>query len=308
MIGCFGKVPASPDFVSLHGAGDEVCEFDAWLQSALAAMQHREDWRDLFDRLPLCFFSYQARNGNWLLGGLISSRDSSSRRYPFFIFQTVRVVDAGLMVNPFTLSELFSGQIRPLLHLAAQGESTSALFERIKALRPLQGQDFELFRRVHDKFLVNFSLRDIAGSLENSYPEFITNAVFTRLHALSNQLGHRAPIGVALPLPAERGLKNPTADLWISWLSRMSASHAAPQISILADDFMRPKLFCFPSRSTSIGYRVLTGISDQSESYDVLAPFDAFNEHHRANVFPDIDRPLHDVIDRFVDVLDSKSV
>ncbi|MFH7489671.1 type VI secretion system-associated protein TagF, partial [Pseudomonas syringae pv. tagetis] len=78
---------------------------------------------------------------------LISPRDPSARRYPFFIFQTVKSSAAGLFVNPFTLSELIAGQIKPLLHMAAQGEGTSVLFERIIALRPLQGQDFELFRR-----------------------------------------------------------------------------------------------------------------------------------------------------------------
>jgi len=25
MIGCFGKLPSSADFVSLHGAAEEVC-------------------------------------------------------------------------------------------------------------------------------------------------------------------------------------------------------------------------------------------------------------------------------------------
>lgn len=308
MIGCFGKLPASPDFVSLHGAADEVCEFDAWLQGALAGMQHRDDWRELFDRLPVCFFSYRARTGNWLLGGFISSRDASARRYPFFIFQTLKASEAASLANPFTLSELFSAQIKPLLHMAIQGEQSAVLFERLKALRPLQGQDFELFRRVHDKFLVNFSLRDIASALESTYPEFVTNAVLTRLHALKRQVHPDSTGGICLPLPAERGLKNPTADLWINWLTRMKSSHAAPQISVLADDFMRPQLFCFPSRNTNALYRVLTGTGDRAESYDVLASFDAFDEHHRVNAFPEIDRPLRDVIDRFVDALDLKSV
>ena len=78
MIGCFGKLPSSADFVSLHGAAEEVCEFDAWLQSSLAAMRYRDDWQALFDALPMCFFTYRARNGNWLLGGLLSSRDESA--------------------------------------------------------------------------------------------------------------------------------------------------------------------------------------------------------------------------------------
>ena len=182
------------------------------------------------------------------------------------------------------------------------------LFDRIKALRPLQGQDFELFRRVHDKFLVNFNLRDISTALEGAYPEFVTNAVLTRLQALRRHLAHATPIGIALPLPAERGLKNPTADLWVTWLTQMTPERAVPQISLLADDFMRPRLICFASRQTSDAYRVLTGISDRSQSYDVLASFDAFDEHHRTHAFPEIDRPLGDVIDRFVDALDSKPV
>lgn len=308
MIGCFGKVPASPDFVSLHGAVDDVCEFDGWLQGALAALQQREDWRGLFDALPVCFFSYRARSGNWLLGGLISSMDASQRRYPFFIFQTVKAADAEPFDNPFTLGELFSAQIKPLLHMAAQGESTTVLFERIKALRSLQIQDFDLFRRVHDKFLVNFSLRDIATALAGSHPEFVTNAVLTRLQALKSPLQHGTPIGITLPLPAERGLKNPTADLWLTWLTRMTPGHAVPQVSLLADDFMRPRLICFASRTTSNAYRVLTGSGEHAQGCDLLASFDAFDEHHAAHAFPEIDRPLDDVIDRFVDALDSKSV
>ena len=133
------------------------------------------------------------------------------------------------------------------------------------------------------------------------------SAVLTRLQALSRP-SSKAPVGISLPLPAERGLKNPTADLWVNWLTRIEPNRAVPQISILADDFMRPRLFCFASRNTSGVYRVVTGVSEHSESYDVLAPFDAFDEHHRGHVFPDIDRPLYDVIDRFVDVLDLKPV
>lgn len=87
------------------------------------------------------FFTYRARNGNWLLGGLLSSRDASQRRYPFFIFQLLKGDDSTGLVNPFTLGELFSAQIKPMLHQAVQGADCTRLFERIKALRPLQGQD-----------------------------------------------------------------------------------------------------------------------------------------------------------------------
>jgi type VI secretion system protein ImpM len=308
MIGCFGKIPASADFVSLHGAADEVCEFDGWLQSSLAAIHAREDWRTLFDRLPVCFFAYRARSGNWLLGGLISSMDSSQRRYPFFIFQTLKADEAEPLINPFTLSELFSAQIKPLLHRSAHGENPALLFEQIKALRAMRAEDFALFRQVHEKFLRHFNLRDIATALESSYPEFITNAVLTRLYALHQPLCHSDALGVCLPLPAERGLKNPTADLWVDWLTRMRVGHTAPHVSVLADDFMRPRLYCFPSRGTQGLYTALTDTGERTEHYDVMGDFAAFDEHHRPPEFPDTERPLYDVIDRFVDALNVKSV
>lgn len=308
MIGCFGKIPASSDFVSLHGAIEEACEFDSWLQTALAAVQHHDSWKTLFDRLPVCFFSYRAKSGNSLLGGLISSRDSSERRYPFFIFQAVKAKDAGALLNPFTLSELFSARIKPLLHLAAQGEAQSALFKRIDALRPLQSQDFALFRQVHEKFLWNFTLTNIGTALNSSYPEHATGAVLARLHAARQASKQGEPMATCLPLPAERGLKNPTADLWVDWLSRLDASQQAPEVNVLADDFMRPRLYSFGSRATAGLYTALAHSGETAAGNTPPDRFIASDLTNQAACSIDPDRPLFNVIHSVVGVLDMKPV
>ncbi|MDF3926057.1 type VI secretion system-associated protein TagF [Pseudomonas putida] len=302
MIGCFGKLPSSADFVSLHGAAEEVCEFDAWLQSSLAAMRYRDDWQALFDALPMCFFTYRARNGNWLLGGLLSSRDASQRRYPFFIFQLLKGEDSTVLVNPFTLGELFSAQIKPMLHQAVQGADCTRLFERIKALRPLQGQDLDLFRRVHAKFLHDFSFTDVARALHGSWPGFDSATALAHLQLGRASLQGDFAGGIELPLPAERGLKNPTADLWLTWLARMSEHRALPAVSLLADDFMHPQLYCFPARHASCAYRLLSGCADPRQHLELLSPLTTVPRLH------DYDRPLEHVIDQFVDALDATPV
>ncbi len=302
MIGCFGKLPSSADFVSLHGAAEEVCEFDAWLQSSLAAMRHRDDWQALFDALPMCFFNYRARNGNWLLGGLLSSRDASQRRYPFFIFQLLRGEQSLALVNPFTLSELFSAQIQPLLHQALQGADSNSLFEQVKALRPLQVQDLDLFRRVHAKFLHDFSFADIARALHGSWPQFDSDTALARLQLCRASLHGDFAGGIELPLPAERGLKNPTADLWLTWLTRMGRHPGVPAVSLLADDFMHPRLYCFPARHANLAYRLLSGCADSQQHLELLQPLPALP------VTRDYDRPLEHIIDRFVDALDATPV
>ncbi|MEN4829104.1 type VI secretion system-associated protein TagF [Pseudomonas sp. P39-UII1] len=302
MIGCFGKLPSSADFVSLHGAAEEVCEFDAWLQASLAAMRHREDWQALFDALPMCFFSYRARNGNRLLGGLLSSRDASQRRYPFFIFQVLKGQEGEALLNPFTLGELFSAQIKPLLHQAVQGSEPAAVFERIKALRPLQAQDLDLFRRVHAKFLHDFSFADVARALHGSWPTFDGATALARLQLAHASLHSDFEGAIELPLPAERGLKNPTADLWLTWLTRMSGRQGAPAVSLLADNFMHPRLLCFPSRHANTAYRLLSGTADARQHLDLLSPLAQPARAH------DYDRPLEHVIDQFVDTLDATPV
>ncbi|WDY60268.1 type VI secretion system-associated protein TagF [Pseudomonas sp. PSKL.D1] len=302
MIGCFGKLPSSADFVSLHGAAQEVCEFDAWLQASLAAMRHREDWPALFDALPMCFFNYRARNGNWLLGGMLSSQDASQRRYPFFIFQLLKGEEGAVLVNPFTLGELFSAQIKPLLHQAVQGADSAALFERIKALRPLQVQDLDLFRRVHAKFLHDYSFADVARALHGSWPAFDGATALARLKATWPSLHSDFEGGIELPLPAERGLKNPTADLWLTWLTRMSGHSGVPAVTLLADDFMHPRLYGFPSRHASCAYRLLSGTADARLHLELLSPLAQPTRPY------EYDRPLEHIIDQFVDALDATPV
>ncbi|HEN8800313.1 type VI secretion system-associated protein TagF [Pseudomonas sp. CM25] len=302
MIGCFGKLPSSADFVSLHGAAEEVCEFDAWLQSSLAAMRDRDDWQALFDGLPMCAFNYRARNGNWLLGGLLSSQDASQRRYPFFIFQLLKGEEGTALVNPFTLGELFSAQIKPLLHQAVQGADCTRLFAQIQALRPLQAQDLDLFRRVHAKFLHDFSFADVARALHGSWPSFDSATALARLQASHAALHSDFDGGIELPLPAERGLKNPTADLWLTWLTRMSGQPGVPAISLLADDFMHPRLYCFPARHASSAYRLLSGCAEARQHLGLLGPLPGAAHQHA------YDRPLEHVIDQFVDALDTTPV
>lgn len=301
MIGCFGKLPASADFVSLHGAAEEVCEFDAWLQASLAAMRHRPDWQALFDRLPVCFFSYRARTGNWLLGGMLSSRDASDRRYPFYIFQLIKAQEGEPLVNPFTLGEVFCAQLKPLLHQAVQGAGSAALFERINGLRAVQSQDIDLFRRVHAKFLHDFTFTDIAQALKGVWPAFDSHTALARLGSLRPVLQGNGDAGIELPLPAERGLKNPTADLWITWLTRMAGGHRVPPISLLADDFMRPTLYCFASRQAGTAYRLLTGTAETDPRLTLLHT-GASPAPARSHV---IDRPLDHVIDHFADAPDT---
>lgn len=305
MIGCFGKVPASADFVSLNGAMPEVCEFDLWLQTSLGRMHTREDWRELFDELPVCFFSYRSRSGQWLLGGFISSRDASGRRYPFMVFQSIKVDPNDPFLNPHTLCELFAGQIKPLLMQAAQGADVEQIFARLRTMRLWTSKDLDLYRRVHEKFLMDFNLRDVSRPLRHSYPEFDTQSGLASLYRLRKSMKTNEPAAISLPLPAESGLKRPMADMWCTLLSRLRAKAGMPDVSVLVDSFMRPGLLCFPARGNSEMYRMLTGIAAPEARYDLLDPLSSPTSA-ASLVLPADHLALNDFIERFVSAQDEQ--
>ena len=246
MIGYFGKVPGSADFVAHNAAYKDVRELDGWLQSALAWMAECDaDWQTHFDALPTCFFHFRASNGYWLLGGMQSSCDASGRRYPLLIFQRLSVAPGVEgSIGAHTLSETFAGQLRDLLQRTVHGDaSVHDLHHAIEALRGLGEADLKLHQRLLLRFLDDVRYVDVSQALAPGFPEFIASAFALRMQGLRQRLQRGEALPAVMPLPAERALKRPAADLWLYWLEHAGRVHA--KVSLLADDFRRPQRWRF---------------------------------------------------------------
>ncbi|WP_110657971.1 type VI secretion system-associated protein TagF [Salinicola halimionae] len=300
MIGCFGKIPAKADFVGVNAAGAVIQELDQWLQSALVQFLDHEDWMHRFDALPVCFFHYHARNGSDVMGAMISSGDASGRRYPFFIFQMLKT-EGRQSVLPYlhTLGEIFAGQARDILTDSVHGSAPIDPTVAIEDLRRWTDQDLMLYQRIHERFLQDYSFDDIARSLEWGWPEFIASASLHRLHYALESWRAGSTLAVLLPLPAERGLKRPVADLWQQWLGG-ACQGGAPVMSLLIDDFMRPCLLLMPVwRSAEAFFEVLSNPGDRRLCIDVLAPFADGEPHPGTLSLPDTRLSLADFMTQF---------
>ncbi|WP_110643763.1 type VI secretion system-associated protein TagF [Salinicola sp. CPA57] len=300
MIGCFGKIPAKADFVGVNAAGAVIQELDQWLQRALVQFLDHEDWMHRFDALPVCFFHYHARNGSDVMGAMISSGDASGRRYPFFIFQMLKT-EGRPSVLPYlhTLGEIFAGQAREILTDSVHGSAPIDPTVAIEDLRRWTDQDLTLYQRIHERFLQDYSFDDIARSLEWGWPEFIASACLHRLHFALESWRAGSTLAVLLPLPAERGLKRPVADLWQQWVGSACQS-GAPVMSLLIDDFMRPRLLLMPVwRSAEAFFEVLSNPDDRRLCIDVLAPFADDEPHPGTLSLPDTRLSLADFMTYF---------
>ncbi|MDA5562443.1 type VI secretion system-associated protein TagF [Cobetia sp. MMG027] len=262
MIGFFGKLPGSADFIAYHAGHKDIRELDGWWQRALNRMAERdEDWEARFDALPLCFFHYRASGGAWLMGAMSPSQDASGRRYPLLVFQRLAVspvVEGSVGVH--TLGETFAGQVRELLrdvmHCADPQQGQERLLTGIEALRPLDDSDLKLHRRLFARFLEDVRYGDLTRALASGFPDVSASRLTRDIQALRRQSAarHGQRGHVALPLPPERALKRPAADLWLHWLEH---DNGAPgHISVIVDDFMRPTLVRF-TRDDQEALRIL---------------------------------------------------
>ena len=92
-IGCFGKLPATGDFVRLNAGGEELAAFDRWLGGALDFA--RRSMGPAFDAaypsaLGLFIFRGEAKGDEMpargLVGAWAASGDNAGRVYPMCVF------------------------------------------------------------------------------------------------------------------------------------------------------------------------------------------------------------------------------
>ena len=294
MIGFFGKAPSSADFVASNATHKDVRELDEWVQGALFRLAESEpEWEALCDAMPTCFFHFRASNGYWLLGGIRMSGDASGRRYPLLIFQRLAVApEAEGSVGVHTLSEVFCNQIRALLQCVASGVAdVQVLHQHLAEWRGLREADLKLHQRLLERYLQDVRYRDLCEALSPAFPEFAGNAFALRMQALREGIKHGEPLQAVMPLPAERALKRPAADLWLHWLEgshqRDSAGKGRHQAkaSLLVDDFLRPRLWRFATADRD-ALRMVMNLAPRLSRLDMLEPIEAFTPVQPADSVP----------------------
>lgn len=92
-IGCFGKLPATGDFIRLNAGGDEVAAFDRWMGGAIdfARRALGQGFESAYQAsVGLFVFRQEAQNGEaparGLVGAWAASGDNAGRHYPMIVY------------------------------------------------------------------------------------------------------------------------------------------------------------------------------------------------------------------------------
>ncbi len=92
-VGCFGKLPATGDFIRHNGAGEELAQLDQWLGGAMDFAQRSlgEGFEESYTRsVGLFIFRPESKSedgpSRGLVGAWAASGDKAGRLYPMIVF------------------------------------------------------------------------------------------------------------------------------------------------------------------------------------------------------------------------------
>lgn len=146
-IGCFGKLPATGDFIRLNAGGDELAAFDRWMGAGIDYAQRSMGAAfDAAYRSAVGLFVFRGEAAKdddvparGLVGAWAASGDNAGRRYPIVVFASydyMQLVAAGAAL-PIALWPLLNSAY----DLASNGRSlpVDAFVDRVSriALPPL---------------------------------------------------------------------------------------------------------------------------------------------------------------------------
>ncbi len=159
-VGCFGKLPISPEFIRVQAKGGTLEAFDEWIQEGLLSCRVTlgPTWKDLFlESNTWNFLFHVPQQKEWLIGVMVPSQDKAGRMFPMTLFLRVEKPSKGHAFMPLLFQE-FLERGKLLLQDGWKHVSLVEFREQVQRMMhpgPLQE---EPIRQLYQEFLDSYSL------------------------------------------------------------------------------------------------------------------------------------------------------
>ena len=228
IVGCFGKLPATGDFIRHNAGGDELAAFDRWLGGSMDFAQRAlgQGFEETYQRsVGLFVFRGDSKGEDGpqrgLVGAWAASGDNAGRLYPMVVFASY---DYGQLAGLGGAIPIATWKfLTAAYELATQGRTwqVQPFLERVSRLVPPPIEDAEAASAPYRKWLQENSMRALWET------GFGTDA--SRYWVLSNVaesvepfIGQELPqTNLALRLPLGVGDAYATA-VWMDLVLRLS--------------------------------------------------------------------------------------
>lgn len=228
MVGCFGKIPATGDFIRHQAGGEELAAFDRWLGAAMDHAQRSlgQEFEASYQRsVALFIFRGEAKGDEGperaLVGAWAASGDSAGRLYPMVVFASYdyeRLVNLGAAA-PIALWRFLTSAYE----VATQGRAwpVDTFLKRVASLEAPGVDDTGVAAAPYRKWLGENRMKalwETGFGSDASRFWVVSNLV----ESVSPFRGHEMPeTGLALRLPLGAGDAYATA-VWMDMVLRLA--------------------------------------------------------------------------------------
>ena len=163
-VGCFGKLPLSPEFIRVNAKGSTLQDFDQWMQEGLLWCRAKlgPQWRNDFLKSECWNFLFQVpKRKEWLIGVMMPSQDKAGRGFPMTLFMRIENFSGDQKLIPM-LPLLLQDFLEKAKHLLQEEWKTISLIEfREKVGKLIQPDSLkqEHVSHLYHEFLHSYSLK-----------------------------------------------------------------------------------------------------------------------------------------------------
>lgn len=228
MVGCFGKLPATGDFIRHNAGGDELASFDRWLGGAMDFAQRSlgQGFEPTYQRAVGLFIFRGETKGDeaparGLIGAWAASGDNAGRLYPMVVFASYdynQLTQLGAAL-PIALWKFLTSAYE----IATQGRSwpVQTFVDRVARLEAPNIEDVDSVSAPYRRWLMDNSMRALweTGFGSDASRYWVLSNVVESVEPFQ---GKELPqTGLALRMPIGAGDAYATA-VWIDLVLRVS--------------------------------------------------------------------------------------
>ncbi|CBK41698.1 protein of unknown function, COG3913 [Nitrospira defluvii] len=230
ILGYYGKLPLSAEFIRCQASGAEVDELDRWLREGMYHAKSRlgSSWSKDFTQGNPWGFLYVPRQGRRFLIGLLKpSQDKAGREFPFLVYLLLEREEFHELpwCAPMHFKEFFAQSHRLLTDVGAESDLARLQF-RLQALTPVEAPETASIETRYHAELLRRRLRehwaDLFGEFDNSRKCQVLQSFLRR----GGGLNCSGPLQWQAKLPLLSSSREETYDLPF-WMD--VASHASNQ-------------------------------------------------------------------------------
>ena len=206
-VGCFGKLPLSPEFIRVNAKGPALQAFDQWLQEGLHGYRTSlgVQWIQDYLQSDTWSFLFNVPGGTECLVGVVTpNQDKAGRGFPMAIYLRIEAQEFAGRVHKVPLYfQTFLDWAKQMVEEEWKTHSLQEFRERVTNCEASEPGNWDSLDRLYQEFLGAYTLDGLLELCEASTGLVSMAAVKSRLREMvsSHQPSNTSKGGQLMPFP-----------------------------------------------------------------------------------------------------------